>query len=204
MIDDLEEIFKAQARRVDLWLRIAGVQPTRGSIDFYIDKLLREETHELLVAPIGIERRDAVADMRFVFTAVNVMAERLITGGLDAEGVNDDLKAALLVEELMQKHEGLLMATVGVMGLAAREQDALDHQAVIDSNFTKFCKDEAEIEATIEHYWSTHRINVIPGETIDGLTAILCNGDQTGTDGKFYPDGKVLKSINYKPPVFTD
>lgn len=68
------------------------------------------------------------------------------------------------------------------------------------SNFSKFCMNE-ELIPTIAKY---QRLGVPVEMRVieDGLHGCYVLSSVTGSDGKFYPQGKLLKSVGFKEPEF--
>lgn len=76
---------------------------------------------------------------------------------------------------------------------------AEDLKAVNDSNFSKFCCDEAEAMATISHYHNVHGVSAEYKQTGNAAYPIAVYSAKTKGD---FIKGKLLKSINYKAPIF--
>ena len=88
---------------------------------------------------------------------------------------------------------------------AVHELDSnADMEIVNESNFSKFCKTEEEAQATIDKF---AKINVPatyhPVEVAPELFVVKASKTVVGDDGKEYPEGKQLKSVNYKPVKFS-
>lgn len=103
--------------------------------------------------------------------------------------------------------DGIADVLVTVYGLAHRagiDADA-DLEAVNVSNMSKFIKGDGQA-AREEAVATAMRIGIEArfDETANGIWAITSLFDQTGSDGKFYPKGKLLKPSTYKEPVFPD
>lgn len=84
-----------------------------------------------------------------------------------------------------------------------------DQVAIYESNMSKFDTDKALALSGIEKYArlgvmvSIHpNVAVVDGEQVT-YYVLKSDQDQTGSDGKSYPAGKFLKSVNFKDPVFT-
>lgn len=75
-------------------------------------------------------------------------------------------------------------------------------EEVVRSNFSKFCKNQAEAEATVKHYDEQLSINVTYDQ-VDDFFVIRSHQDQTGSDGKEYRQDKILKSIHFSEPDFS-
>lgn len=75
-----------------------------------------------------------------------------------------------------------------------------DMDVVYQSNMSKFCTNEDELERTKQHY------NFLGVKTYTGGTFpcawVKSARQQTGEDGKNYPEGKFLKNVNWKEPKF--
>jgi hypothetical protein len=70
-----------------------------------------------------------------------------------------------------------------------------DMDAVNASNMSKFCHTEAQARETVKFF---NRIGVSTElRHIDGFIAVVSAEDQPN-----FPAGKLLKSVNYQPPIF--
>lgn len=78
-----------------------------------------------------------------------------------------------------------------------------DMVEVTKSNLSKVCPDLTDAHATQTFYLNLGVATYLsPCPTFDGFI-VKVTADVTGTDGKFYPMGKFLKSVgNYMPPHF--
>ena len=95
----------------------------------------------------------------------------------------------------------VLVTTYGLAYRAGIDADA-DMDEVHASNMSKFCKTREEAIHTAHKY---EKLGVMCSyrQPATGITAVVSAQDQTGKDGKFYPAGKLLKSINVKEPNLT-
>lgn len=75
-------------------------------------------------------------------------------------------------------------------------------EEVVRSNFSKFCQDQAEAEATVAHYDENLGVKVVYDQ-VDDFFVIRSDQDQTGTDGKQYRKDKILKSVHFSEPDFS-
>ncbi len=76
----------------------------------------------------------------------------------------------------------------------------VDMTAVYESNMSKFCKTEAELDATFHKYT---RLEILVYEFGDYPTKCVKSAiDQKDMNGANYPKDKFLKGVNYKAPVF--
>ena len=80
------------------------------------------------------------------------------------------------------------------------------YEIVCNSNLSKFDKTEQEANETAAHYFSKHSIELV--QTYNekhGLYVTKSSIDQTDIHGKFFPKGKILKSVvNYCEPDFSE
>lgn len=92
----------------------------------------------------------------------------------------------------------ILVTTYGLAYRAGVNADA-DMDEVHASNMSKFCSTREEAIHTAHKY---EKLGVMCSyrQPVPGITAVVSASDQTGKDGKFYPEGKLLKSINFKEP----
>lgn len=79
-----------------------------------------------------------------------------------------------------------------------------DHNAVFESNLSKFDTDRETAEKGVDMYSSRGVNTEIVESTVNGTTyyVIKSSADQV-VNGKSYPKGKFLKSINFCEPKFT-
>lgn len=81
-----------------------------------------------------------------------------------------------------------------------------DLEAVIASNMTKFDRDEESAKATRDKYWAisvdTFQKNQSVSEDEPPYIVTFSAKDQHGYDGKDYPMGKWLKSVNFQDTDF--
>lgn len=80
-----------------------------------------------------------------------------------------------------------------------------DLQAVIDSNFTKFDTTEDEARQTAAKYARLGVDTVYHSATYEGRQLYVTKVEDAtkGTDGKSYPAGKWVKSVNFQEPVYS-
>lgn len=80
-----------------------------------------------------------------------------------------------------------------------------DYQAVVDSNMTKFDTTVEDAELTREKYLALGVETHVLEHEVDGVTLYVTKVTETvtGTDGKLYPEGKWLKSINWEDAKYT-
>lgn len=95
-----------------------------------------------------------------------------------------------------------------VYGMAARMgfPADLDFKAICESQYSKFDKTASDQALTAAKYDSIGVATYYEVKTRNDGTRVwvtYSSKDQTGSDKKFYPAGKWLKSVNFKEPVFT-
>lgn len=103
------------------------------------------------------------------------------------------------VTELRDGVCDMLVTTYGLAHRAGIDAD-MDMAEVNRSNMSKFCRDAPELQATMAKYKG---LGIHP--TIrkhQGIIAVISTKDQTDIHGKFYPKGKLLKSIKFREPQF--
>lgn len=71
--------------------------------------------------------------------------------------------------------------------------------SVLESNYSKFCTSELQVEATIVQF-ADIGVKVYATNTVEGYWCIHSCEDQHGTDGVFYPAHKVMKGVNFFKP----
>lgn len=179
--DDARKIFLEPTAS---WQTVAGNPPSQqNGINhlFFYD----EEAKEFLDAyheEDKTEQLDALGDMLFV-----------------AWGITHHLK----LPEPMAASQMSILYVLDKMQLAnpfATSQAVFEE--VVRSNFSKFCKNQAEAEATVKHYDEQLGVNVVYDQ-IDDFFVIRSNQDQIGVDGKQYRKDKILKSIHFSEPDFS-
>lgn len=93
----------------------------------------------------------------------------------------------------------ILVFTLGAQHFLGIDGD-LDMKAVFESNMSKFCKDELELQRTIEKYNALKVAFFVEGEfPTKCLKAVQDCIDDLGNQ---YRKGKFLKAVGYQPPVF--
>ena len=95
----------------------------------------------------------------------------------------------------------VLVTTYGLAYRAGVNADA-DMDEVHQSNMSKFCSDRFEAIQTA-HKYEKLGVQCSYRTPASGITAVVSAADQTSFDGKNYPAGKLLKSVNFKEPVFS-
>jgi hypothetical protein len=127
----------------------------------------------------------------------------------------DDLAAQLGIirqefeelEEAVQKRDirllrdatGDLLVTAYGMGYRAGIDVDADMEEIQQSNLSKFCHSMEEALQTGAKY---EELGVLCSyrHLPEGLIAVVSAQDQYGKDGKHYPKGKLLKSVNFREP----
>ncbi|WP_415881443.1 nucleoside triphosphate pyrophosphohydrolase family protein [Neptuniibacter sp. QD29_5] len=119
----------------------------------------------------------------------------------------------LIKEELAELVEGLenkdtseirdavadiLVVTYGMAHIMGIDADK-DMAAVQASNLSKLCKTQDEVDQTLAFYQNEKQLDVYVGGELPEAY-IKSSKDQEGSDGKFYPAHKFLKSINWHEP----
>lgn len=150
--------------------------------------LFREEMRELFSAETRKDKIDAVIDSLYVTFGALVEAGATFDQLLDGNAF-----LCNIIDTLASAH-------IEINFDLFKAWDIIHH-----SNMSKLCNDE-NLEATCTKY---SEIDVVCCVTLSGLTdnsnsgsalyVVTVDQDVTGTDGKFYPAGKVLKSIDYTP-----
>jgi len=110
-----------------------------------------------------------------------------------------ELHQAIEDKDVTAMRDGIADTLVTVYGLAYRmgvDADS-DMDTVCNSNMSKLCITDEEVEATLKHYAD---MNVAVYATDDELpVAVRSTCDHT-VGGKFYPKAKILKSIYWQSP----
>lgn len=116
----------------------------------------------------------------------------------------NELKDAIKSKDIIEVRDAvadILVTTYGLAHCGGFNADE-DMDEVNESNLSKFCGVSTEASAT-ERKYKDLGVEVTFRHR-DIWIAVVSAKDQTGTDGKFYPAGKLLKSINFVEPEFTD
>lgn len=115
----------------------------------------------------------------------------------------EELGRAIQERDITELRDGTADVLVTTYGLAHRAGfDADEDMAEVQrSNMSKFCSDRMEAVETAHKY---EKLGVLCNynQPSPGVIAVVSADDQTGFDGKAYPKGKLLKSVNFKEPNF--
>jgi predicted HAD superfamily Cof-like phosphohydrolase len=114
----------------------------------------------------------------------------------------DELCESVALEYTGGIRDAIADVLVTVYGLAHRmgiDADK-DFNAVHKSNMSKFCINAEEVIETVEKCSSIGLTVYTEGQFPE--VSIKSYEDQEDVNGKFYPKGKQLKSVNWKEPTF--
>ena len=166
--------------KVKKFLAVAGVTGTEKDIELY-KFLLAEEGSEFLHAWAEcdkIEMLDGLCDTWFV------------SDSLTEFDANYSYLDSFIINPYIE------------MSGFTHKQYSKGFQEVCDSNLSKFDKDEQQANETAAHYFSKHSIEVVQTYNEEyGLWVTKSATDQKDRHGKFFPKGKILKSVaNYFEP----
>jgi len=103
------------------------------------------------------------------------------------------------IKEVRDGAADLLETTYGLLHRLGFDANK-DYDAVYRSNMSKFCEYRSTAEATRNRYLMMGVSCYI--KQIDKYYAVISKYDQKDDKGKTYAAGKLLKSIEYKEPVF--
>ncbi|GIU31318.1 SAM-dependent methyltransferase [Shewanella colwelliana] len=135
-----------------------------------------EELTELAEADSRVEQADAIVD------SVYVLMGRLVH--LGATGVNDRIEISYVIDLLLH---------------VAKNRD-IDFVSCWDevhsSNMSKVCRNEQELEETIAHY-AKQGVEIVGSQKGDFIIAKCAKDVEMA--GKVVRQGKVLKSVYYRP-----
>lgn len=95
----------------------------------------------------------------------------------------------------------IMVFTLGAFHIAGLDADA-DMQAVIDGVMTRFCRNEEELEQTLQK-WRDKGIDKLATYGSFPTMCVKSTEDQVTFDGEQVPKGKFLKSIGYRDTVFS-
>ncbi|WP_418358105.1 MULTISPECIES: nucleoside triphosphate pyrophosphohydrolase family protein [Shewanella] len=142
--------------------------------------LIIEEMTELAEADSRIEQADAIVD------SVYVLMGRLVH--LGATEVSSRIEISYLIDLLLNVAKN-------------REIDFIQcWDEVHSSNMSKVCRNEQELSETIAHY-AKQGVDIVGSKKGDFIIA-KCAKD-VEMDGKVVRQGKVLKSVYYRPADLT-
>lgn len=153
--------------------------------------LFREEMRELFSAETRTDKIDAVIDTLYV---------------LFGKYVQFDIPRSEQSQWELNLIDTLLAAGAELKFDVMKAWDIVHH-----SNMSKLCHDD-NVAETIAHYEAA-MIKVAPEavtlnnknkKSETGLWAVKVTEDSTDSEGKFYPAGKVLKSVDYTPADFSE
>ncbi|WP_286238315.1 nucleoside triphosphate pyrophosphohydrolase family protein [Neptuniibacter halophilus] len=102
------------------------------------------------------------------------------------------------ISEVRDAVADILVVTYGMAHIMGIDADK-DMAAVQASNLSKLCKTQDEIDQTLAFYRNEKGLDVYAGGELPEAY-IKSSMDQEGSDGKFYPAHKFLKSINWHEP----
>lgn len=120
----------------------------------------------------------------------------------DAVLNGDTARANGLLRDVRDGIADVLVTTCGLAHRMGIDADA-DLRKVQDSNMSKFVRGDALAAGTeAERVARRLSVQVAIAETAPGVWAITSKRDQHGSDGKFYPTGKLLKPSTYFEPEF--
>lgn len=111
----------------------------------------------------------------------------------------DELEAQN-IQKVRKELCDLLVTAYGLAHVLGIDIDA-DMEEVNQSNLSKLCSTPEEARATLEKYQHIGLSVSLRGDFPE--VAVISEADRHGTDGKFYPKGKALKSVGYNDPSFT-
>lgn len=102
------------------------------------------------------------------------------------------------ITEIRDAIADVLVTTYGLAYLLGIDADT-DFKEVHRSNMSKFCITYFEAEATAVNY-EIMGVAADITSVDDDLYVVTSSFDQHDTNGKYFPKGKLLKSVNYSPP----
>ena len=132
----------------------------------------------------------------------NINWERLENQVRNIHDEYDETTTALAARNLEQVRDGLcdiIVFALGAFHFVGIDADA-DMKAVIDGVMTRFCKDQAELDATKAKYAALEVDFYVEGNF--PTMCLKSSKDQKDKNGDNLPKGKFLKSVGFKEPVF--
>lgn len=190
-------------------------------------KNIKDEYEELVVAinkKDQIEVRDAICDI-LVFTlgachfldmdieskvdfnrtrpqAISLTTTELLASAALIHNDYSLLMLSIAAKDLPAVEENLADIVAGTLVIADMlgQPVEADMKAVFESNMSKFCADQDEVNRTVSKYQAigleVYLDGVFPAKCVKSFK------DQTCWGGESYPADKMLKGINYRKPVF--
>jgi len=120
------------------------------------------------------------------------------------EGLVGADEYAAVVTELRDGMADVVVTTGGLAHRLGVDIDA-DLEEVYQSNMSKFIVTDnmLEVQDAAVEVGTRLEITCSASETAPGIWAITSASNQTGSDGKYYPEGKLLKPSTYREPKFS-
>jgi predicted HAD superfamily Cof-like phosphohydrolase len=144
--------------------------------------------------------KEEFLEMEHALNEYIVAVERCEAGG------NDGGDVAEAGDCFIQLRDGIADVLVTTYGLAHRAGiDAdWDLDLVYESNMSKFIKGTiVDAQAAGAEIHQRTGLRWREDQTASGIWAITSGKNQHGEDGKFYPEGKLLKPAQFREPDFT-
>ncbi|UCX06069.1 nucleoside triphosphate pyrophosphohydrolase family protein [Shewanella glacialimarina] len=161
-------------------LPVADESSLDSKADTLHTSLIIEELTELAEADCKVEQADAIVD------SVYVLMGRLVH--LGASQVSDRLEISYLIDLLLNVAKN-------------REIDFIQcWDEVHSSNMSKVCRNQQELDETIAHY-AKQGVEIVGSQKGDFLIAKCAKDVEMA--GKTVRQGKVLKSVYYRPADLT-
>jgi hypothetical protein len=161
-------------------LPVADESSLDNKADTLHTSLIIEELTELAEADCKVEQADAIVD------SVYVLMGRLVH--LGASQVSDRLEISYLIDLLLNVAKN-------------REIDFIQcWDEVHSSNMSKVCRNQQELDETIAHY-AKQGVEIVGSQKGDFLIAKCAKDVEMA--GKTVRQGKVLKSVYYRPADLT-
>lgn len=166
-----------------------------------------DQTIEKWVDTAGLTQDDILTQFTVLSSEIIETMEGIVTKNRSEilDGLSDTHWMVTVVKYLTNNKFDLMDQYRECIALAKQYDDSISdeeiktyQEAVLKSNFSKFCKTKKEVEKTVDKY---NKIGVeVKGVKVGGLYVIRSIKDQSGSDKKSYPKNKILKSIDYKEP----
>lgn len=157
-------------------LPVASPESLNDQADTLHSSLIIEELTELAQADSKVEKADAIVDSVYV-----LMGRQVHLGAMQ---VQDNLSISYFVDVLLNTAKNIGFDFVTCWN------------EVHSSNMSKVCRNQQEMDDTIAHY-AKQGVEIAPSQQGQYLIA-KCAKD-VEMDGKTVRQGKVLKSVNYRP-----
>jgi len=166
------------------WFDAIELPKNKTQLELYLKHLLAEELEELTSATNVKDMIDAIGDIDFVHKGISYIVRDMpkadTTEFIKYNGTY--YTATVIIDDFRQHHP---------------VEYELLKQAIAYSNFSKFCKTEQEAIESMNAY---HLQGIPISYKLVDDSYVLRVKETVAIGTKLYPEGKVMKSINFRAP----